>query len=61
MRPLVMKSAKQKGFTREICQPEFSKVVLPSPSTLTLRGIDWFLKKVKNEGGLGGQRKFILL
>lgn len=52
--PLVMKSAKQKGFTRKICQPKFSKVVLPSPSILTLRGIDWFLKKVKNEAGLGG-------
>lgn len=49
MGPLVMKSAKQKGFTREICQPKFSEVVLPYPSTLTLRGIEWFLKKVKNE------------
>lgn len=49
MGPLVMKSARQKGFTREICQPKFSKVVLPYPSTLTLRGTEWFLKKVKNE------------
>lgn len=44
-----MKSAKQKVFTREICQPKFSKVGLLYPSTLTLGGIEWFLRKFKNE------------
>lgn len=53
MGPLAMKSAKQKFFTREICQPKFSKVGLPHPSTLSLGGIEWFLKKFKNECGPG--------